>query len=142
MRILFITDNYPPESNAPALRTFEHVNEWVKNKDVYVTILTCCPNFPQGTIYPGYKNKLIDIEFRGKIKIIRVWSYIFRNKGKFRRIFDHLSFSISSSVVGLFLGCDVIIATSPQFFTTFSAFFISKIKNVPWIFEVRDLWPK
>ena len=142
MRILFVTDNYPPESNAPALRTSEHVNEWVKNKDVSVTILTCFPNFPQGKIYPGYKNKLIGIENHGKIKIIRVWSYIVRNKGKYRRILDHLSFCITSTIVGIFLKVDVIVATSPQFFTSFTAFFISKIKKVPWIFEVRDLWPK
>lgn len=46
-----------------------------------------------------------------------------------------------SFVVGLFHKTDMIIATSPQFFTTWSASVLSKFKRVPWIFEVRDLWP-
>ena len=44
MKILFITDNFPPEVNAPATRTFEHCKEWVKKGDE-VTVITCAPNF-------------------------------------------------------------------------------------------------
>ena len=57
MKILFLTDNFPPEVNAPATRTFEHCTEWVK-QGAEVTVITCFPNFPQGKIYEGYKNKL------------------------------------------------------------------------------------
>ena len=70
-----------------------------------------------------------------------MWSYISRNQGTFRRILDYLSFAVSSSIVGLFVKCDIIVATSPQFFTTWAAWFLSKLKKVPWIFELRDLWP-
>ena len=55
MHILFLTDNYPPESNAPATRTYEHVREWVK-KGHKVTVITCAPNFPEGKVFDGYKN--------------------------------------------------------------------------------------
>ena len=75
MRILFITDNFPPEVNAPATRTFEHCKEWVKKGDE-VTVITCVPNFPKGRVYDGYKNKLYQKEEIEGIRVIRVWSYI------------------------------------------------------------------
>ena len=46
MHILFLTDNFPPEVNAPASRTFEHCREWVKAGH-QVTVVTCAPNFPR-----------------------------------------------------------------------------------------------
>jgi len=55
---------------------------------------------------------------------------------------DYFSFAVSSFIAGLFVKSDIIIATSPQFFTTWSAFLLSKVKRKPWIFELRDLWPE
>ena len=63
MKILFLTDNFPPESNAPATRTYEHCVNWVK-MGYDVTVITCQPNFPVGKIYSGYKNKLYETENR------------------------------------------------------------------------------
>ena len=57
MKILFLTDNFPPEVNAPASRTYDHVREWHKAGHE-VTVITCAPNFPKGRVYEGYKNKL------------------------------------------------------------------------------------
>lgn len=142
MKILFITDNFTPEVNAPATRTFEHVKEWIKDKDVEVTIITCAPNFPHGKVYEGYKNKLYQKEYIDGIEVIRVWSYITSNSGFLKRVLDYVSFGIMAFFVGLFKKHDLIIATSPQFFTTWAAWGISKIKRKPWIFELRDLWPE
>lgn len=141
IRILFITDNYPPEVNAPATRTHEHAKRWVE-KGCNVSIITCSPNFPQGKVYPGYRNKLYQTEYIDGIEVIRVWSYMTSNKGFFLRIFDYLSFAFSAFLVGLFKPCDLIVATSPQFFTTFAAYFLWIFKRKPWFFEVRDLWPE
>jgi glycosyltransferase involved in cell wall biosynthesis len=142
MKILFITDNFPPEVNAPATRTYEHVKEWIKDKDVEVTIITCFPNFPHGNVYDGYKNKLYQKENIDGIEVIRVWSYITSNSGFIKRVLDYVSFGMMAFFVGLFTKHDIIIATSPQFFTTWAAWGISKIKRKPWIFELRDLWPE
>ena len=141
MRILFITDNFPPEVNAPATRTYEHCKEWVK-LGAKVTVVTCVPNFPHGKIYDGYKNKLCQEEYLDGIRVVRVWSYITSNSGFTKRIIDYMSFAVSSFLVSLSKETDVIIATSPQFFTTFAAFGLSTIKSKPWIFELRDLWPE
>ena len=107
-----------------------------------VIVITCAPNFPQGKLYPGYKNKFYQTENLDGITVIRVWSYMTSNKGFFLRIFDYISFAFSAFWAGLFKPCDVIVATSPQFFTTFAAYFLSIIKRKPWFFEVRDLWPE
>ena len=87
MRILFITDNFPPEVNAPATRTFEHCKEWVKSGDT-VTVITCAPNFPKGKVYDGYKNKLFQKEVIEGIEVIRVWSFISANEGFVKRVLD------------------------------------------------------
>jgi len=141
MHILFLTDNFPPEVNAPASRTFEHCREWVKAGQ-QVTVITCAPNFPKGRIYQGYRNKLWQTEVMDGIRVIRVWTYITANEGFLKRSLDYFSYALSSFFAGLFVKSDVIIATSPQLFTTFSAYAISKVKRRPWIFELRDLWPE
>jgi len=141
MKLLFITDNFPPETNAPATRTYEHCKEWVK-KGTEVTIITCAPNFPQGKVYEGYKNRLFQKEEIDGIEVIRVWSYITANEGFSKRVLDYVSFAFMAFWAGLFQKYDVIIATSPQFFTTWTASALSKIRRKPWIFELRDLWPE
>ena len=60
MRILFLTDNFPPEMNAPATRTYEHCVKWEKMGH-QVTVITCFPNFPKGRVFKGYKNTLYSI---------------------------------------------------------------------------------
>lgn len=141
MRILFLSDNFPPEVNAPATRTYEHCIEWVKAGHE-VTVITCFPNFPQGKVFDGYKNKLYQVEDIDGIKVIRVWSYISANKGFVKRILDYFSYAVSAFFAGLNKKADIIIATSPQFFTAVSGSWLSFVKRTPWVMEVRDLWPE
>lgn len=140
MKILFITDNFPPEVNAPANRGFDHAVEWVK-MGYQVTVITCQPNFPKGEIFKGYKNSLYTLENIQGIRVVRVWSFITANEGFLKRSLDYFSFAISSFIAGIFIKTDVIFATSPQFFTTFSGNLLSLFKRKPWILEIRDLWP-
>jgi len=141
MKILFITDNFPPEVNAPATRTYEHCQEWIK-KGIEITVITCVPNYPDGEVYNGYKNRLYQKENINGIEVIRVWSYMNLNVGFIKRVLDYSSFAFSSFLAGLFQKTDIIVATSPQFFTTWSAYALSKLKRKPWIFELRDIWPE
>ncbi len=141
MRILFLSDNFPPEVNAPASRTFDHCREWVK-AGAEVTVVTCAPNFPQGKVYPGYKNKLWQTEMMDGIRVIRVWTYMVPNKGFIKRTLDYISFSVTGFLAALFVKTDVIVATSPQFFTALAGRTLSWWKRKPWVMEVRDLWPE
>ena len=142
MHILFLTDNFPPEVNAPASRTFEHCREWVKAGH-RVTVVTCAPNFPKGKVFDGYRNKLWQTETVEGIRVVRVWSYITANEGFVRRVLDYQSYMLSAIVASLFVRkVDLIIGTSPQFFTACAAYVVSRYKFRPYIFELRDLWPE
>lgn len=141
MKILFITDNFPPEINAPANRTYEHCKEWVK-LGAEVTVITCFPNFPKGEVFDGYTNSWRKEEVIDGIRVIRVWSFITANEGTLKRILDYVSFGVTSFLHGLFVKSDIVIGTSPQFFSAMSAWQISLFTRRKWIMEVRDLWPE
>lgn len=141
MRILFLTDNFPPESNAPATRTYEHTREWVKLGHE-VTVVTCAPNFPEGVLFAGYKNRWHQREVIDGINVVRVKTYITANEGFSRRVLDYLSFGVMGCVAGLFQKRpDVIVSTSPQFFCACGAWVLSVLRWTPWVFELRDIWP-
>jgi glycosyltransferase involved in cell wall biosynthesis len=108
-----------------------------------VTVITCVPNFPNGKVFKGYRNRLWQTEDMEGIRVIRVWSYITRNDGFTKRILDYLSFMVSAFLAAMFVRrVDVIIGTSPQFFTVCAAYATSVLKRRPWIFELRDIWPE
>ncbi|TNF69110.1 MAG: glycosyltransferase WbuB [Gammaproteobacteria bacterium] len=140
--ILFISDNFYPESNALANRLYDHARIWVK-EGYQVTILTCVPNFPKGKVFQGYKNKWRSKEVVDGIEVIRIKSFIAQNKGSFKRIVDYLSFGMHASIQGLFIKkVDLVIGTSPQPFSVFAAWFVARLKRKAFIFELRDLWPE
>jgi glycosyltransferase involved in cell wall biosynthesis len=142
MHILFLTDNFPPEVNAPASRTFEHCREWVKAGH-RVTVITGAPNFPRGKVFEGYRNQIWQRETMAGIDVIRVWTYITANEGFAKRTLDFLSYMVTSFLASLFVRrVDVIAGTSPQFFTVCAAYASSLFKRVPWVFELRDIWPE
>ena len=141
MHILFLTDNFPPEVNAPASRTFEHCREWVRLGET-VTVITCAPNFPKGKVFSGYRNALWTTEHMDGIRVIRVWTYITANEGFLRRTLDYMSFMVSAIIASLWVKkVDVVIGTSPQFFTVCAAYITGLLKRSPWVFELRDIWP-
>ena len=125
MHILFLTDNFPPVGNAPATRTYEHAREWVKLGHK-VTIITGVPNFPEGKVFDGFSNSWYSKAILDGIEVRRVKTYITANEGFAKRILDFMSFMVTSFFARLFVKKpDVIIGTSPQFFTAISAWTLS-----------------
>lgn len=106
-------------------------------------MITTAPNFPSGRIFPGFKNKLWQSEDMDGVRVIRVWTYITANSGFLKRTLDYVSFMVTGALAALFVrNVDVIVATSPQFFTAIAGFVVSVLKRRPWAFELRDLWPE
>ena len=142
MHVLFLTDNFPPEVNAPATRTFEHCREWVAAGH-RVTVITCAPNFPKGVVYAGYRNRLLGRERMAGIEVLRVWTYISANAGFLKRTIDYASFlnAILPAVMSV-SNVDIMLATSPQLFAPLAARIASALKGCPYVFELRDLWPE
>ena len=141
MHILLLTDNFPPEGNAPATRTVEHASRWVDSGH-QVTVITGFPNFPEGKVFEGFKNRWYQTEDVLGIKVIRVKTYITANEGFAKRILDYLSFMVSGFFAGFFVKKpDVVVATSPQFFTAVAGWALAGLRRKPFVFELRDIWP-
>ncbi len=142
LNILFFTHYFPPESNAPANRTFEHCRKWVK--DANVTVITNFPNHPDGKIFPGYKNRLIQRETIEGINVVRLWTFITPNEGFLLRTLNYIIYMFMAIIYGLFTRTkfDILIATTPQFFCALAGKFVAKIRRKKFILELRDLWPE
>jgi glycosyltransferase involved in cell wall biosynthesis len=142
LHILFFTHYFPPEVNAPASRTFENAKRWVKEGH-QVTVVTCAPNHPRGVLYFGYENRIRQWDEIDGIRVLRVITYLSANKGFLKRTLNYLSFMFSSTMLSPLAGnVDLVISTSPQFFCGMSGYWASRIKQCPWVLEIRDLWPE
>lgn len=141
MKILFLTENFPPETNAAATRVYERACYWVEAGHE-VTVLTCAPNFPHGHLLDGYRNSWRQVEDMAGIRVVRVKSYITANEGIVRRTLDFLSFMAMAFIFGLFeKKPDVVAATSPQFFAAVGGWMLAACRRRPFVFELGDLWP-
>jgi len=141
VHILFLSNYFPPEVNAPATRLHEHARQWVADGHT-VDVLTSVPNFPEGKVYDGYENQLTEEEWDG-IQVTRVPMYVSPNEGVVRRALSYLSFMLSACwYAGQLPTPDVLVATSPQFFAALAGYVIARRKDVPFVLEIRDLWPE
>ena len=108
-----------------------------------MTVVTCAPNHPQGRVYDGYRNRFYQREIIDGINVVRVWTFVTANEGFFKRILNYISYMCSAVVLSLLLPkADVVLSTSPQFFNGLAGYFVGKMRRIPWVLEIRDLWPE
>ena len=141
LNILFLSNYFPPEVNAPANRLADHVRVWVEDEHG-VEILTAVPNFPEGRVYPSYANRLTIEAYHGA-RVTRVPVFASPNRGTMRRTLSYLSFMVSAILYRRRIRSrpDVVVATSPQFFAGIAGAWIASRFDVPFVLEIRDLWP-
>jgi colanic acid biosynthesis glycosyl transferase WcaI len=142
MRILLLTQYFPPEKGAAQVRLWE-LAKGLKTEGHTVTVVTAFPNHPTGIIPPDYRGKLFAREELAGIKILRTWIYPVKRGRFWLRLLNYFSF-VFSSLYGI-LRCgrqDLIIVESPPLFIGFSALVASWLKQAPYIFNVSDLWPE
>lgn len=141
MNILFLTENFPPETNAAATRVFERACYWVKWGHG-VTVITSAPNFPEGRLFEGYRNRWRQVDEMEGIRVVRVKTFIAPNRGVLLRTLDFLSFMVTGFWAGLWEPKpDVVSATSPQFFAAVGGWLLARALGRPFVFELGDLWP-
>ena len=130
---------------APAGRAAELSRLWVEDGHE-VTVLTGFPNHPTGIVPPEYRRKfrrLVTRETYSGINLVRTWLLPFPNRKAYERMLSYISFCISSTTTGMFLDRpDLVIATSPQLLVGLSGWWLARHHGVPFVFEVRDLWPE
>ncbi len=143
MRILFLSQYYPPESNAPAVRTSELSERWARAGHE-ATVLTAFPHHPTGIIPPEYAGRFFMREERNGVRVVRTYVYVAPNKGVIRRSLSYASWMFSAILLGAFRvkRPDIIVATSPQFLCAVAGFVLSRLKRVKFVMEVRDIWPE
>jgi len=111
-----------------------------------VTVLTGFPNHPDGVVRPEYRKHFCRGIFREQvqgIEVVRTILLPFPNRKAYERMLNYSSFCASAALAGSFLDRpDVVIATSPQLLVGLSGWWVSKIKKVPFVLEIRDLWPE
>lgn len=145
MKILYVSQYFPPEMGAPAARAAELAQHWAEaGHDV--SILTGFPNHPTGVVPPEWRSRLRRLAYRektGRVEVFRTWLWPLPNRKAHERMRNYASFCLSAGMRGLGIPSpDVIIATSPQLLVGLSGWWLSCAKRVPFVFEVRDLWPE
>ena len=143
MKILFVSQYFPPEVCAPANRTYELSRDWTRlGHDV--TVLTAFPHHPRGVKLREDRWALTRREHVDDIEVIRTYVYATANKGIFRRMLSYSSFMTSAVVIGRWRVSrpDVVVATSPQLLCACAGYTIARSLKAPFVFEVRDLWPE
>lgn len=142
MRIVIICHYFPPEIGAPSARIYEMAKHWVELSNE-VHVVTCFPNHPTGIIPDIYKGKKYMHEMLDGIHVHRNYVYATPNKGFIKKTLGHISFMFTSVLFSMkkIKSPDVIITSSPTFFSIFSGYWYSLRKKATFVLEVRDLWP-
>jgi colanic acid biosynthesis glycosyl transferase WcaI len=141
MRIIFFSDHFRPEPSAPAAHVYERAVAWARDGHD-VTVITSAPNFPEGRVYPGYRNRLRCVERMDGIRVLRVGTFIAKNEGFLLRTIDYASYMVSAFLQALFEPRPhVVISSSPHMFVAVAGVAYARLKGVPHVVEVRDLWP-
>jgi glycosyltransferase involved in cell wall biosynthesis len=142
MRILVVSHYFPPETGAPQARLSALAAAWAAAGDE-VTVLTGMPNHPTGVVPPEYRRAIRRRERRDGYRVVRTWLYATPNEGVARKTLSHLSFMITSVLLGWRASgrADTVVVSSPTFFSIAAAWLLARLKRARLIVEVRDLWP-
>jgi len=145
MKILYVSQHYPPEMGALAGRAAELSHHFALLGHA-ASVLTAFPNHPTGVIFPEYRERFKRLFYREQVDavdVVRTWLLPYPNRKPLERVLNYGSFCASASMRGAFLGRpDVVIGTSPPLPIAMAGYNVARIKRVPFIFEVRDLWPE
>lgn len=143
MKLLILTQYFPPEIGAPQNRLFELAIR-LQKKGIDVSVLTAMPNYPQMKIHENYKGKCYCKETLSNLEVHRAWIYVSQSKAVISRLLNYFSFVISAFFVGLFKikKQDVLMVESPPLFLGITAYLLAKLKGAKMIFNVSDLWPE
>jgi len=142
MKLLILTQYYPPEIGAPQNRLHELAVR-LKSKGIEVEVLTAMPNYPSMEIMEAYKGGKIKHETIDGISVHRSKIYVSKSKSIISRLLNYFSFVFTSYFKGRKLSSfDFLMVESPPLFLGYSAILLSKKLKAKLIFNVSDLWPE
>lgn len=143
MRLAYLSHYFPPESNAPAARVHELSRALVREGHE-VHVVTGQPNHPRGVVHPGYRAGEYRREQVDGITVHRVPTFPAANRGVLLRGLGYAAMPTAQLALGFLKlpPLDLVLATSPQIFTAVAGLALARLRRVPFVLEVRDLWPE
>lgn len=143
MKVLFLTQYFPPETGAPQNRLHSLAN-YLSEFGADVSVLTAMPNYPKSEVYDGYKGKWYSKEKDDTLNVYRSWIFVSTSKSIIARLLNYFSFVFTSLFIGLvkLKKHDIIICESPPLFLGITALLLSFFKGSKLVFNVSDLWPE
>tara|TARA_B110000503_G_scaffold108636_1_gene162493 strand:- start:2607 stop:3854 length:1248 start_codon:yes stop_codon:yes gene_type:complete len=146
MNILIIHQYFLEKGDGGGSRFNEMTKAWAQEGNK-ITVLAGMVHYATGKKEIKYKGKYIleDPDFYENVDVIRCHVSESYNTNFIGRLWAYFSFVVSSTYAGLFKvkgKYDVILVTSPPLFVGITAYILSKIKRLPFVFEIRDLWPE
>jgi glycosyltransferase involved in cell wall biosynthesis len=142
MRLLIVTQYFPPEMGAPQARLFELAKR-LQGMGHQVTVLTAMPNYPTGKVFDGYRWKLRCVEEIDGIRTIRTCLYPSHSTKILPRLFSYMTFGLSSLVLSRGLGKhDVVLIESPPLFLVPAGVRIARRVGGNPVMMVADIWPE
>jgi glycosyltransferase involved in cell wall biosynthesis len=143
VRILYLTQYFPPEIGAPQTRIPELMRQMIE-RGHEVTILTAMPNYPEGRVFSAYRGRILAVEQFESMRVVRTWIYPTLSVGFIRRTLNQISFALSTALLGPWVvgRQDVILAGSPPLFIAGTARLLGLVLRCPYIAVVADLWPE
>jgi glycosyltransferase involved in cell wall biosynthesis len=143
MKLLILTQYFPPETGAPQNRLYE-LGVRLRVLGVDVAVLTAMPNYPQMSVYEGYRGKKYVYEEIEGLKVHRCSIFVSKDRSVVSRLRNYFSFVISSALTGRkkIGDVDVILCESPPLFLGYTAMYLSRIRRAKLVFNVSDLWPE
>ncbi len=143
MKIIFLTQYFPPEVGAPQNRLSATAQALLK-QGAEVTVLTAMPNYPDMRVHDGYRGRWKVEEQRDGLRVLRSWIFVSKSRSMIARLLNYFSFVFSSLIVGLFnlKKSDVLFVESPPLFLGITAMWLARAKGAKLVFNVSDLWPE
>ena len=143
MRILLLTQYFPPETGAAQQRLADLAKRLVL-RGHNVTVLTSLPNYPTGRIFDGYRGRAFREEQQDSIRILRTWTYTSPRRSFLRRLLNYFSFAFLATWLGIWRAGkqDVIVVESPPLFLGIAGMILSRLRRAPMLLNVSDLWPE
>lgn len=142
MHIAYLVQQFLPEVGAGPARVAEMASRWLA-AGARVTVITGMPNRPEGRIRPEYRGHLFLEEDWEGIRVLRSWLYASPKHGFTRTLANNATFMVSAALHALARAGrpDILVASAPPFFPHMSGWIATRLRRVPLVLEMRDLWP-
>mgnify|MGYP001261770522 CR=1 FL=1 len=143
MRLLILTQYFPPETGAPQARLSETALR-LQQMGVAVEVLTAMPSYPTGRVFGAWRGRAFMRDQWQSLPVLRAFAYPTQSPRTLPRLLSYFSFVASSTLAGLFMArrCDVVLVESPPLFLGLAGLVLARLKRARLVLNVSDLWPE